>query len=81
MPVFTKIIKYKVNIIWISTFHYRVRRFADKAVSYWDEFLHTHPDYTADGSNGDVACDFYHRYKEDIKYIGDIGVIMKLYLT
>nr|POE85716.1 beta-glucosidase 17 [Quercus suber] len=28
----------------------------------------------ADGSNGDVADDFYHRYKEDIKLMKKIGL-------
>ncbi|XP_015081303.1 furcatin hydrolase-like [Solanum pennellii] len=35
--------------------------------SIWDTFTHNHPERTADHSNGDVAIDFYHRYKDDIK--------------
>ncbi|KAK7335826.1 hypothetical protein VNO80_27892 [Phaseolus coccineus] len=32
--------------------------------SMWDEYTHKHPERITDGSNGDVAVDQYHRYKE-----------------
>ncbi|KAK3224021.1 hypothetical protein Dsin_011046 [Dipteronia sinensis] len=31
--------------------------------SIWDTFSHNFQDRIADGSNGDVALDFYHRYE------------------
>eukprot|EP01035_Chromulina_nebulosa_P061758 gene61758-biopygen44883 len=31
----------------------------------WDVFSHT-PGRVANGDNGDIACDSYHRYREDI---------------
>nr|Q75W17.1 RecName: Full=Furcatin hydrolase; Short=FH; Flags: Precursor [Viburnum furcatum]BAD14925.1 furcatin hydrolase [Viburnum furcatum] len=42
--------------------------------SIWDTFAHEFPDKIADGSNGDVAVDFYHRYKDDVKLMKKIGV-------
>ncbi|PHU30133.1 Beta-glucosidase 12 [Capsicum chinense] len=37
-----------------------------KGPSTWDTFAHKYPEKIIDGSNGDVAIDFYHLYKEDI---------------
>ncbi|VAI33739.1 unnamed protein product [Triticum turgidum subsp. durum] len=39
----------------------------------WDKFAHT-PGKIADGGNGDVALDFYHRYKEDLKLVLDMNM-------
>ncbi|XP_066369553.1 beta-glucosidase 24-like isoform X1 [Miscanthus floridulus] len=41
--------------------------------SIWDTYTHTHPEKIADGSNGDIAIDSYHRYQEDVKIMKDIG--------
>jgi len=40
--------------------------------SIWDTFSHT-PGKIEDGSNGDRANDHYHRYKEDVGLIKDLG--------
>ncbi|KAF3958904.1 hypothetical protein CMV_016230 [Castanea mollissima] len=42
--------------------------------STWDIFTKKHPEKITDASNGDVADDFYHRYKEDIKLMKKIGL-------
>jgi hypothetical protein len=41
--------------------------------SIWDTFAHT-PGKTAGGDTGDVACDHYHRWREDLGLISDLGL-------
>ncbi|XP_017974101.1 PREDICTED: beta-glucosidase 12 [Theobroma cacao] len=41
--------------------------------SIWETFVREHPEKIADQSTGDVAVDFYHRYKEDIKLMKKFG--------
>ncbi|WP_127500691.1 GH1 family beta-glucosidase [Actinoplanes solisilvae] len=41
--------------------------------SIWDTFSHT-DGRTRDGDTGDVACDHYHRYPEDVALLADLGV-------
>ncbi len=39
----------------------------------WHRFTHT-PGTIDDGSTGDVACDHYHRYREDVTLIAGLGL-------
>ncbi|KAJ9158759.1 hypothetical protein P3X46_024313 [Hevea brasiliensis] len=41
--------------------------------SVWDIFTHESPERIKDHSNGDVAVDFYNRYKEDIQNVKAMG--------
>ncbi|RKR91015.1 broad-specificity cellobiase [Micromonospora pisi] len=41
--------------------------------SIWDTFSHT-PGLTKLGHTGDVACDHYHRFREDIKLMAEMGL-------
>ena len=41
--------------------------------SIWDTFSHT-PGKVAHGDTGDVACDHYHRYREDVRLMAKLGV-------
>jgi beta-glucosidase len=40
--------------------------------SIWDTFAHT-PGKIKDGTNGDVAIDHYHRYREDVQSLKALG--------
>ncbi len=42
-----------------------------KGESIWDRFCHT-PGKIKHGDTGDVACDYYHRYREDIATMAEL---------
>jgi len=44
-----------------------------KGLSIWDTFAHT-PGKIVDGRNADVTCDHFHRYKEDVALMADLGL-------
>ncbi|XP_050231156.1 beta-glucosidase 24-like [Mercurialis annua] len=47
---------------------YQMEGAADKReVNIWDTFARDYPERIADGSNGDIATEFYYNYKNDIK--------------
>ncbi|MFF0832339.1 MULTISPECIES: GH1 family beta-glucosidase [unclassified Streptomyces] len=41
--------------------------------SIWDTFSHT-PGRTAGGETGDIAVDHYHRYRDDVALMADLGL-------
>lgn len=43
-----------------------------RGVSIWDTFAHT-PGKTDRGDTGDVACDHYHRYADDVRLMAELG--------
>src|SRR5262245_22635767 len=44
-----------------------------KGKSIWDTYAHT-PGKMKNGDTGDVANDHYHRYKEDVQLMKDLGI-------
>lgn len=44
-----------------------------KGESIWDRFCRT-PGNIRNGDTGDIACDFYHKYKEDIERIKELEI-------
>ncbi|MEV7988484.1 GH1 family beta-glucosidase [Micromonospora sp. NPDC085948] len=44
-----------------------------RGASIWDTFAHS-PGRISDGSSGEVACDHYHRYAEDVALMSGLGV-------
>ena len=45
----------------------------EKSESIWDRFSHT-PGLISDGTTGDVACDHYHRWRDDITLMRSLGL-------
>ncbi|MDI1475602.1 GH1 family beta-glucosidase [Polyangium sp. y55x31] len=65
------------NFVWgTATSSYQIEGAATedgRGESIWDRFSKT-PGKVNDGTNGDVACDHYHRYRDDIALMKDLGV-------
>jgi beta-glucosidase len=65
------------NFIWgASTAAYQIEGAANedgRGASIWDVFSQS-PGKVKTGETGDVACDHYHRYKEDIALMRDLGL-------
>ena len=65
------------NFTWgTATASYQIEGAAHtdgRGVSIWDTFAAT-PGKVFNAENGDVACDHYNRYPEDIKIMKDMGV-------
>ncbi|KDP35757.1 hypothetical protein JCGZ_10529 [Jatropha curcas] len=60
-----------------ATSAYQIEGAANKfgrGPSTWDEFTRDFPERIVDASNGDVAVDFYNRYREDIARIKEMGL-------
>lgn len=70
-------IKFSDNFLWgVATAAYQVEGAWNedgKGESIWDRFTHT-PGNIERGDNGDLACDQYHQYPEDIKIMEELGV-------
>ncbi|KAK7601733.1 hypothetical protein V9T40_009174 [Parthenolecanium corni] len=48
-----------------------------KGESIWDRFLHSQPSEIRDGTSiedVDISCDFYHKFRDDIKIAKDLGL-------
>src|SRR5258708_12458195 len=44
-----------------------------RGLSVWDTFSHT-PGKVRGGDTGDIACDSYHRYPEDVALLASLGL-------
>ena len=68
---------FPTNFIWgAATASYQIEGAWDadgKGESIWDRFSHT-PGRIRDGSTGDVACDHYHRYRDDVALMRRLGL-------
>jgi beta-glucosidase len=71
------IIQFPKDFIWgAATASYQIEgawQEDGRGLSIWDTFSHT-PGKVLNGDNGDVACDSYHRYEEDIQLMKELGI-------
>lgn len=69
--------RFPSSFIWgVATSAYQIEGAAavdGRGPSIWDTFTHT-PGTIIDGSTGDVACDHYHKYAEDVDLIASLNV-------
>jgi beta-glucosidase len=67
---------FPADFVWgASTSSYQIEGAVDvdgRGKSIWDVFCHT-PGKVRDGDTGDVACDHYHRWPEDIELLARGG--------
>lgn len=70
-------LQFPTNFVWgTATASYQIEGAWNedgKGESIWDRFSHT-PGKVANGDTGDVACDHYHRWREDVALMKDLGV-------
>lgn len=69
--------RFPPDFVWgAATSSFQIEGAADvdgKGLSIWDVFCRREGTI-ADGSNGDVACDHYHRFGDDIALMSDLGL-------
>lgn len=72
----TSLLKFPDNFLWgTATCAYQIEGAVNedgRGESIWDVFSHT-PGKIVNGDNGDVACDYYHRWQEDIQLMKSLG--------
>ena len=65
------------DFVWgVATSAYQIEGAAvedGKGLSIWDDFCRR-PGAIADASDGDIACDHYHRWESDLELIKGLGV-------
>ena len=67
--------QFPAGFLWgVSTSAHQIEGAADeREQSVWDTFT-AEPGRVKDGSTAAVACDHYHRYREDVALLADLGV-------
>jgi beta-glucosidase len=72
----TKLI-FPKNFVWgAATASYQIEGAWDedgKSESIWDRFSHT-PGKVDNGDTGDIACDHYHRWRDDVALMKEMGL-------
>jgi beta-glucosidase len=70
-------LSFKKDFVWgVATAAYQIEGAWNedgKGENIWDVFSHE-SGHVFEGHTGDVACDHYHRYKEDVKLMKELGI-------
>jgi beta-glucosidase len=65
------------GFVWgVSTSSYQIEGGTQedgRGASVWDSFCRV-PGNVANGDTGDIACDHYHRYREDVALMRELGI-------
>ncbi|WP_137936481.1 GH1 family beta-glucosidase [Chitinivorax sp. B] len=76
-PTDTQFMQFPRDFLWgAATSAYQIEGAADidgRGPSIWDTFSRT-PGKTRNGETGDIACEHYFRYENDIKLMSDLGL-------
>lgn len=68
---------FKKNFVWgAATAAYQIEGAWNedgKGTNIWDVFSHE-PGHIVEGHTGDIACDHYHRFWEDVRLMKDLGI-------
>jgi len=69
--------QFPAGFMWgAATASYQIEGAANadgKGESIWDRFAHT-PGHVQGGDTGDVACDHYHRFRDDVALLAGLGL-------
>lgn len=72
-----KTIEFPSDFIWgVATASYQIEGAYDedgRGESIWDRYCSI-PNNILNNDNGNIACDHYHKYKEDVKLMSEMGV-------
>ena len=70
-------LEFPQDFIWgVATASYQIEgawQADGKGESIWDRFSHT-PGKITNGDTGDVACDHFHRWQEDVALLKELGI-------
>lgn len=69
---------FPADFMWgVATAAYQIEGAAaegGRKPSVWDTFAKQRPGAVRTGENGDIACDHYHRYEDDVRLMASLGV-------
>ncbi len=75
--VVTSALNFPAGFVWgTATASYQVEGAVaedGRGPSIWDTFSHE-PGRIIDGTTGDLACDHYHRYRDDVALMAELGI-------